>query len=241
MRRKYMEQKFHKHKERKKHKKKKKKKKKRKKKHGHDEGQQYHYYHHGGNHDEKSKMQKYILPLLLAYKLKFFTLIPIFIGKYLDKMKQETAQKHSGPMMSMMHNVKSGMNSSVIIVISLLKSLIGGLMTALTALEDYLTEATAPLDFSPLPSYLEPMTEFLQPTHRDESPIDKIVTHILPILSSSSSSSTSSLLETLITSVLFSPMSLLLPKQLKPKSRPIVDLMKKFLRYKGNFANKLWQ
>lgn len=28
----------------------------------------------------KKKLEKFLLPLLLAYKLKFFTLIPVFIG-----------------------------------------------------------------------------------------------------------------------------------------------------------------
>lgn len=234
-----MEKKFH-EKKKKKHKKKKKKRKKRKK---HHQQQQYHYYHQGGHHDDKSKIQKYILPLLLAYKLKFFALIPVFIGKYLEAMKKETAVKSTGPMMSMVKNMKTGASSLVIIIISLLKSLIGGLMSALSALEDYLSDA-APYDLSPLPSYLEPMTELLQPTHRDENPIEKIISQIIPSLAAPSSS-TSSLIEGLISSVLLSPMSLLLPTtifpSLKPKSRPILDIMKKFFRYKSKYANKLWQ
>lgn len=234
MRRKYMEKKFH---ERKKKKHKKKKKRKKRKKH-HNQAQQYHYYHHGGHHDDKSKIQKYILPLLLAYKLKFFTMIPIFIGKYLEAMKKETVVKNSGPMMTMVNNMKSGANSFVIIVIALLKNLIGGLMAALSALEDYLTEASAPLDLNPLPSYLEPITDILQPTHRDENPIEKIVSQFLP---NSGSTSSNSLIEGLISTVLMTPMSLLLPQSLKPKPRPMVDLFKKFFKYKGTLANKLWQ
>lgn len=29
----------------------------------------------------KKKYKRFLLPLLIAYKLKFFTLIPVFIGK----------------------------------------------------------------------------------------------------------------------------------------------------------------
>lgn len=188
-------------------------------------------------------MQKYILPLLLAYKLKFFTMIPLILGKYMEMMKKETAVKHTmGPMMSMVNNMKKGTNSLVMIVIALLKNLIGGLMAALTALEDYLSDAAAPLDLAPLPSYLEPITDMLQPQHRDEGAFEKIATQLLPLLfSSSKSSSSSSLIEVLLSAVLMSPMSLLLPPALKPKPRPLLDLMKKFFSYKSSFASKIWQ
>lgn len=239
MRQKYMEKKFHEKKKKKKHKKKKRKKRKKKKKHQYP--QQYHYYHQGGGLHDKSKIQKYILPLLFAYKLKFFALIPVFIGKYLEQMKKETVAKNPGPMMSMVNNMKTGATSFIIIIISLLKSLIGGLMTALSALEDFLSgdDGTLALDLTPLPSYLEPITELLQPTHRNENPIEKIISQILP---SVPSSLTSSIIEGLISSLLSSsPASLLLPPALKPKSRPIIDLMKKFLGYKRKYASKLWQ
>nr|CAI5869990.1 unnamed protein product [Callosobruchus analis] len=33
-----------------------------------------------GKHKYRKKYRRYLLPLLLAYKLKFFTLIPVMIG-----------------------------------------------------------------------------------------------------------------------------------------------------------------
>lgn len=68
-------------------------KKKKKHEHGHK------HHHHGGHghrkkkkrkkfkkrhkhkHKHKHMMKKFMLPMLIAYKLKFFTLIPLFVGK----------------------------------------------------------------------------------------------------------------------------------------------------------------
>jgi ABC-type Zn2+ transport system substrate-binding protein/surface adhesin len=72
------------------------KKKKKKKKHKHH----HKFHHHGGHHKKKKRkkffkkkhkhkhkhkhmMKKFMLPMLIAYKLKFFTLIPLFVGKTL--------------------------------------------------------------------------------------------------------------------------------------------------------------
>jgi NH3-dependent NAD+ synthetase len=68
----------------------KKKKKKKKKKKGHKK-KKFHKFNKifkKKKHKRKKKhkqmyMKKFMMPLLIAYKLKFFTLIPVFVGKAL--------------------------------------------------------------------------------------------------------------------------------------------------------------
>lgn len=70
------------------------KKKKKKKKHKHHH--KHHHKKHGfgflkkkkkrkkfRKHHKHKMMKKFMMPMLIAYKLKFFTLIPIFVGKAL--------------------------------------------------------------------------------------------------------------------------------------------------------------
>lgn len=44
----------------------------------------------------RKKYKKFIMPLLIAYKLKFFTLIPVFIGKLLFFVKFSLLKNVSG-------------------------------------------------------------------------------------------------------------------------------------------------
>jgi hypothetical protein len=171
----FHEKKKHKHK-----KKKKKKKRKKRKKHKHKyPSHEIHYIHDHDDGGYKSKYQKFLVPLLLAYKLKFFTLIPVFIGKYIDEYLKKT---------NPMNTVKTYSKSMISLLISLAKSLLSGLLSTINAIEDYIAGSVPKDPTKLIPDSLKDIISQISGTigleHRDEesetsSTVNKIMSEIL--------------------------------------------------------------
>jgi hypothetical protein len=86
---------------------KKKKKKKKKKKHGHNKKKKFTKIFKKRKKKKKHKkqqkyMKKFMMPMLIAYKLKFFTLIPVFVGKTLLYVMQAVMKNLSSATLYML-------------------------------------------------------------------------------------------------------------------------------------------
>lgn len=206
----------------KKHKKKKKKKKKKRKKHKYGGHQtEVHYVH--DHDDSKSKYQKYLMPLLLAYKLKFFTLIPVFIGKYIDAYLNK-----SNPM----NTVKKASKSMIVMLVSMAKSVVGSLLSILTSVEEFLRDNPPPNPTNFVTDSISILISQMlggKAEHKDgeENPMEQIMSELL----GGSSPSTSNHLDlgSFVSSFL-SPAALFSkPASKKPSLQEIFDTVSKLL------------
>lgn len=91
---------------------------------GHDDGGHGNGHGHGHGHIKKKKRKKhkkkfkvrrkykkFLMPLLIAYKLKFFALIPVFIGKMFLYIKLKLLQYITGSVLYFLTQIGNSLHS----------------------------------------------------------------------------------------------------------------------------------